>query len=90
MHKITLNQNDRINFSDRRSDVKDKLQSVQYSTRFATGLYYEQGVEIDVPWVAKYFRSDPVIVFIAADSKKRGQGEYLLLIKNNGLLIPSC
>ena len=41
------------------------------------GLYYKPGTIIDVPWVAKYFHSDPVIVFIAADSKKREQGEYI-------------
>ncbi|KAK2169433.1 hypothetical protein LSH36_10g12015 [Paralvinella palmiformis] len=58
---------------DQRPDVRERLKAVQYSSRFAMGLYYKPGTIIDVPWVAKYFHSDPVIVFIAADSKKREQ-----------------
>ena len=61
--------------SDRRPGIKENLWAVQYSSRFAMGLYYEPGTQIDVPWVAKYFGSDPIIVFIAVDNKKRGQGE---------------
>lgn len=54
-----------------RTDILEKLKSVSYSSRFALGLFYKPGTKIDVPWCAKYVNGDPVIRFVAIDSKKR-------------------
>ncbi|KAI0233719.1 Renalase [Lamellibrachia satsuma] len=51
--------------------IREKLKNVTYSSRFALGLFYEPGTEIDVPWTVKYIFDDPCIRFVAIDSKKR-------------------
>ena len=48
-----------------------------YSSRFALGLFYEPGTEVDVPWTVKYIFDDPCIRFVAIDSKKRDLCEIL-------------
>ena len=62
------------------ADTKAKLEKVTYSSRYALGLFYKPGTVIDVPWCASYIEDDPVIRFVAIDSKKRDLGEYWPLI----------
>ncbi|XP_066521974.1 renalase isoform X2 [Hoplias malabaricus] len=50
---------------------KQKLEAVSYSSRFALGLFYKAGVQISVPWAAKYVSNNPCIRYIAIDDKKR-------------------
>ncbi|XP_058262596.1 renalase [Hemibagrus wyckioides] len=50
---------------------RQKLEDVSYSSRFALGLFYKAGVQIGVPWVAKYVSNNPCIRYIATDDKKR-------------------
>ena len=58
--------------------LREKLNNVTYSSRYAMGLFYEPGTEMDVPWTAKYILDDPCVRFVAIDSKKRGLGETFL------------
>ncbi|MGH0139376.1 UNVERIFIED_CONTAM: hypothetical protein FKN15_031233 [Acipenser sinensis] len=53
------------------STQKQKLEAVSYSSRYALGLFYEAGTEIDGPWAAKYITNNPCIRFISIDNKKR-------------------
>ncbi|XP_071952801.1 renalase-like [Antedon mediterranea] len=55
------------------SDVLRKLQDVEYSSRYALGLYYPPGTKIDVEWAGKYTYDDPCIRWICIDNKKREQ-----------------
>ncbi|KAM4636021.1 renalase isoform 2-T2 [Discoglossus pictus] len=48
-----------------------QLETVSYSSRYALGLFYEAGTQIDVPWAAKYITNNPCIRFISIDNKKR-------------------
>uniref|UniRef100_A0A803Y1N4 Renalase, FAD dependent amine oxidase n=2 Tax=Meleagris gallopavo TaxID=9103 RepID=A0A803Y1N4_MELGA len=50
---------------------KQQLESARYSSRYALGLFYEVGAQIDVPWAAKYITDNPCIRFISIDNKKR-------------------
>lgn len=50
---------------------RQQLESVSYSSRYALGLFYEAGTQIDVPWAAKYISCNPCIRFISIDNKKR-------------------
>uniref|UniRef100_K7EF18 Renalase, FAD dependent amine oxidase n=1 Tax=Ornithorhynchus anatinus TaxID=9258 RepID=K7EF18_ORNAN len=50
---------------------KQQLESASYSSRYALGLFYEAGTEIDVPWAARYISSNPCIRFVSIDNKKR-------------------
>ncbi|NWW94340.1 RNLS Renalase, partial [Rhynochetos jubatus] len=50
---------------------KQQLEFVTYSSRYALGLFYEAGAQIDVPWVAHYITDNPCIRFISIDNKKR-------------------
>lgn len=47
------------------------LESVQYSSRYAVALYFEQGVKINVPWCCKYVTGSPCVRFLSVDSRKR-------------------
>ncbi|XP_043836890.1 renalase isoform X1 [Dromiciops gliroides] len=51
---------------------KHQLAAVRYSCRFALGLFYEAGTQIDVPWAAQYIPNNPSICFISIDNRKRG------------------
>lgn len=55
-------------------DVKNKLEEVSYSSRYALAAWYGSNVTIseDVDWSAKYFYDDPCLRYIAIDPKKRG------------------
>ncbi|XP_063968829.1 renalase-like isoform X1 [Lytechinus pictus] len=48
------------------------LEAVQYSSRFALGLFYPPGVVIDVPYVGKYVEGNPCIRWVSVDNEKRG------------------
>ncbi|KAG8552391.1 hypothetical protein GDO81_004510 [Engystomops pustulosus] len=50
---------------------RQQLETVSYSSRYALGLFYETGTQIDVPWAAKYISDNPCIRFISIDNKKR-------------------
>ncbi|XP_064418802.1 renalase [Latimeria chalumnae] len=50
---------------------RQQLEAVSYSSRYALGLFYEAGTQIDVPWAAKYICNNPCIRFISVDNKKR-------------------
>ncbi|XP_063291350.1 renalase isoform X2 [Pelobates fuscus] len=50
---------------------RQQLETVIYSSRYALGLFYEAGTQIDVPWAAKYITDNPCIRFISIDNKKR-------------------
>ncbi|NXG72101.1 RNLS Renalase, partial [Baryphthengus martii] len=50
---------------------KQQLESASYSSRYALGLFYEAGTQIDVPWAAQYIADNPCIRFISIDNKKR-------------------
>ncbi|XP_028651262.1 renalase isoform X2 [Erpetoichthys calabaricus] len=50
---------------------KLKLEAGSYSSRYALGLFYKAGVQIDVPWAVKYITNNPCIRFISIDNKKR-------------------
>ncbi|XP_059585924.1 renalase isoform X2 [Alligator mississippiensis] len=50
---------------------RQQLESVSYSSRYALGLFYEAGTQIDVPWAAQYITNNPCIRFISIDNKKR-------------------
>uniref|UniRef100_A0A4X2JZL4 Renalase, FAD dependent amine oxidase n=2 Tax=Vombatus ursinus TaxID=29139 RepID=A0A4X2JZL4_VOMUR len=50
---------------------KQQLTSVRYSCRFALGLFYEAGTQIDVPWAARYILNNPYICFVSIDNQKR-------------------
>lgn len=54
------------------SDVKTKLESVSYSSRFALGLFYNKGTRLNYSWCGKYITDNPCIRFVAIDNKKRG------------------
>ena len=64
---------------DAHRDIWDKLSAVNYSSRYALGLFYPPGTELPYPWCAKYLADNPCIRFIAIDNKKRGIGELLVL-----------
>ncbi|XP_072279368.1 renalase isoform X1 [Pyxicephalus adspersus] len=50
---------------------RQQLETVSYSSRYALGLFYEAGTQIDIPWAAKYITDNPCIRFISIDNKKR-------------------
>lgn len=54
---------------------KQQLESASYSSRYALGLFYEAGTQIDVPWAAQYITDNPCIRFISIDNKKRNIGQ---------------
>eukprot|EP00088_Acartia_fossae_P039228 TRINITY_DN40832_c0_g1_i1.p1 TRINITY_DN40832_c0_g1~~TRINITY_DN40832_c0_g1_i1.p1 ORF type:complete len:351 (-),score=56.69 TRINITY_DN40832_c0_g1_i1:451-1503(-) len=52
--------------------VLQNLQSVQYSTRFALGLFYDKPIDLGVTWSAKYISGHDIYRYVAIDNKKRG------------------
>ncbi|XP_069467380.1 renalase isoform X2 [Ambystoma mexicanum] len=53
---------------------KQQLEAVSYSSRYALGLFYEAGTQLDVAWAARYITNNPCIRFISIDNKKRNIG----------------
>lgn len=63
--------------SDGDEKLRSNLQSVDYSSRYALGLFYEDGAEValeDRDAAAQYITNHPVIRFVALDHRKRGAG----------------
>lgn len=54
-----------------KENQRQQLETVSYSSRYALGLFYEAGTQIDVPWAAKYITNNPCVRFISIDNKKR-------------------
>lgn len=50
---------------------RSSLENVEYSSRFAVGLFFEAGTEINVPWTCKYAVGNPNVAFLSVDSRKR-------------------
>ncbi|KAM3835665.1 renalase isoform 2-T2 [Vipera latastei] len=50
---------------------KQQLESVSFSSRYALGLFYEAGTQLDAPWAVQYISNNPCICFISIDNKKR-------------------
>ena len=59
--------------SDTNSQVKEDLTNVQYSSRYALGLFYESGTTLNLPYSATYLDNDPVFRFLAVDNVKRNR-----------------
>ena len=51
------------------------LRAVEYSSRYALGLFFDTPGALDVPWGAKYVSDHPVIRYVAVDNVKRGKGK---------------
>lgn len=62
-----------VDFTDSQPDVKNKLENVVYSSRYALALFYNPGTILNYSWGAKYF-DDHCIRFVSIDDKKRGAG----------------
>lgn len=58
--------------------MKTKLSAVEYSSRYAVGLYYDQGAELSLPFKASYLKDDPVFRYIAVDNLRRNRRRYNL------------
>lgn len=56
---------------DERPDIKNSLHHVQFSCRYALGVFLPEGVSVGLDWAVKYF-DDSVIRFVAFDAGKRG------------------
>lgn len=52
-------------------NMLDELSSVVYNSRYALGLFYNDGVGPDVDWDAQYFVDDPILRYVAIDNQKR-------------------
>jgi len=52
--------------------IKENLHKVEYSTRFALGLFYDEPKDLGTEWTATYISGHPIYRYIAIDNKKRG------------------
>ncbi|XP_040922639.1 renalase [Toxotes jaculatrix] len=50
---------------------RQKLDGVEYSSRFAVALFFSPDVVLSFPWAARYVTDSPCIRYIAVDSRKR-------------------
>ncbi|KAK2725665.1 hypothetical protein QYM36_000237 [Artemia franciscana] len=73
--QLFLLQGDMPSILSASSQVKSNLEEVDYSSRYALGLFFDKGVKLDEPWSGKYVNDHPIFRFIAIDNKKRGQVE---------------
>ena len=60
--------------SDSQPDIKERLSKVEYSSRFALGMFYKPGTDINLPWRTKDFLEDPCLRLVSVDNKKRYVG----------------
>lgn len=73
-------------FKDDQKDVKEKLNQVKYSTRYAVGLFYPPSViSLNVPWRIYYVdkKDNEYLRFLAVDNAKRNQSSSCLLPTNH-------
>lgn len=54
------------------STVKQNLETVQYSSRFALGLFFDKQVDLGVDWTSKYIKGHPIWRYVGVDNVKRG------------------
>jgi len=59
-------------------EVEKRLRLVEYSARYAVGLFLDNGPLKDVDWGMKYF-DDPVIRYIAINGGRTVTGIYYLV-----------
>ena len=57
---------------------RSKLEKVQYSSRYALGMYFENKDSLDVPWDCKHLADDYCVRFISIDNAKRGAGKWCI------------
>ena len=57
---------------------RSKLEKVQYSSRYALGMYFENKDPLDVPWECKYLADDDCVRFISIDNAKRGTSKLYI------------
>jgi len=55
------------------SSLLSALRSVQYSARYALGLFWDRPAALPVPWGAQYVTGHPAVRYVAVDNVKRGQ-----------------
>jgi len=72
--------------------MKKKLEAVRYSSRYALGLFYDEGASLNLPFNASYLYEDPVFRFIAVDNVKRNRRNLHMLLSilffyNNDFII---
>jgi len=70
-----LNLNGLSSIFDENIEMKKKLEAVSYSSRYALGLFYDEGASLNLPFSASYLYQDPVFRFIAVDNVKRNRPE---------------
>jgi len=52
-----------------------KLEKVEYSTRFVLGMFFNEPVDLGVDWSASYIGDHPILRFVSIDNLKRGLGD---------------
>lgn len=50
---------------------RGRLEEVNYSSRYALGLFFPPSARLNIPWAATYVSNNPCIRFIAIDDRKR-------------------
>lgn len=65
------------------SELKKKLEDVQYSCRFCLGLFYEKDTDdLKLPADVGYVNNHPVYRYFAIDNKRRNRRKLSSLIKH--------
>lgn len=59
--------------TDSDKDLKRKLEKVEYSSRFALGLFYEKDAELKLPADVGYVNDHPVFRYFAIDNRRRNR-----------------
>lgn len=75
-----------FDFSDKDEKLLSDLKSVEYSSRYALGLFFEEGAQVslkDEETAAQYITNNPIARFIALDNKKRAAGKTALFVTLN-------
>jgi len=54
------------------SQLHDNLKGVDYSARFALGLFFDVPVDLGVDWTTSYISNHPIFRYVAIDNLKRG------------------
>lgn len=56
-------------------DTTAKLKEVEYSSRYALGLFYNKSVDLGLDYDAKYIDNHDILRFVSVDSAKRGKAK---------------
>ena len=65
--------------SDDNPEIKQNLESVSYSSRFAVGMYLSPKMKLPFPWDVKYVE-DKIVRYVSIDPQKRGNGKYKIIL----------